>query len=257
MKVELSKPTNDNQGLSAEFAQVPSVFLQTYSSELLDWAANLTDRGEFLDLTLWNPPGATILSVGYQGKVRLRCAVAVGQTTKAVLLRITPADEEDVAKVRKHCEDLPSIMRAHQVAAEASRGKARGAVKAVFDLPDYFVERYGFELREWGRNMKSIGMVKTIVLREGTLSDLSPDPEIGAVLKGVKLQAKPDRHAGDELSLLISPATEMDKQTILKHVEKMQRIGIPARAQLVEPPRPGIPTIPNIIGAAAPADGDV
>ena len=259
MSVTIQRPVNDNRpGVSADFLRIPEVFCRVYSQELLDWASSLQEHGQFLDLALWNPPGATLISAGYQGKVRLRCDVAVNPTTKAVRLAISPDSDEDAARVARHCEELPAIMAAHRAHAEAARGKPRGAVTAVFNLPDYFVERYGFELREWGRNLKKIGLVKTIVLREGTVSDLSPDPEIGAVLLGVKLRAKIERVAGDELRLVISPASEMDERTVRKHVEKMTRLGVPAIASLVEPPRPGVPAFPNIIGAPAPpADGGV
>lgn len=258
MKVELQRPANDNLGLSADFQKLPEAFLKVYSSELLEWAANLQARGQFLEINLWNAPGITILSSGYQGKVTLRCEVAVSPVTKAVALMIQPNEEEDAARVRLHCEALPSIMKAHRAAAETLRDKPRGQINAVFNLPEYFVERYGYELREWGRNLKKIGLVKTIVLREGTLSDLSPDPEIGAVLLGVKLEAKIERLENDVLRLVISAASEQDERTIANHVQKMTQVGIPAKAVLVEPPRPGMPAFPNIIGAPAPpADGGV
>ena len=195
MSITIQRPINDNRpGVAAEFVRIPEAFLKVYSQELLDWAAGLETKGQFLEVMLWNPPGATsVLAAGYQGKVKLRCDVTVNPTTKAVRLVIQPDDEAAAARVAKHCEDLPGIMRAHRAAAEANRDKPRGAVSAVFNLPEYFVARYSYELREWGRNLKKIGLVKTIVLREGTLSDLSPDPEIGAVLLGVKLQAKIER----------------------------------------------------------------
>lgn len=259
MSITIQRPMNDNRpGLAAEFVKIPEAFLNVYSQELLEWASDLQARGPLLDINLWSPPGATILSAGYQGKVALRCDAMVNPTTKAVRMVIQPDSEADEALVRQHCEALPSIMRAHRAAAEANRDKPRGAVTAEFDLPEYFVQRYGLELREWGRNLKKIGLVKTVVLREGTLSDISPDPEIGAVLLGVKLQAKIERLANDEMRLLISPATEQDERTIANHVQKMTKVGIPARASLVEPPRPGMPAFPNIIGAPPPpADGGV
>ena len=81
----------------------------------------------------------------------------------------------------------------------------------------------------------------------------------GAVLLGVKLKAKIERmDNGVDLRLIIAPATEKDERTIAKHCEKMTRVGIPAVANLVEPPRPGMPAFPNIIGAPPPpADGGV
>jgi len=248
---------NDNR-LSAQFIDIPAAFLRAYSREILDWGANLQTHGRTLEIQLWNAPGATILSPGFQGRVTLCCDGVVAPETGHVLLIIQPLSEGDVANIRRHVEILPAIMQAHAAAAQRNKGTARGAVRAVFDLPEYFVERYGYELREWGRNLKSIGMVKTIVLREGTLSDLSPNEEIGAVMRGVKLKAKIERLKNDELQLLISPLTEDDERVIAKHCEKMQGVGIRARAELVEPPRPGMPFMPNVIGAAPPpADGGV
>lgn len=257
--LHLQKPINDNRpGLTGDFSALPNLFCQTYSRELLDWAAGLQSHGPFLDITLWAPPGATVLSPGWQGVARLRCDAFADPKTKAIKLVIQPDDEENAARIRKHCEQLPAILAAHRAAAEVNRGKARGAVAAVFNLPEFFVLRYGAELRAWGQNLSKIGLEKTIVLREGTLSDLSPDPEIGAVLLGVKLKAKIERLKNDELRLEISPATEQDERTIANHVQKMTEVGIKPFANLVEPPRPGMPAFPNIIGAPKPPeDGGV
>lgn len=259
MIVDLKRPSNENMGLSAQFTALPQAFLQVYSRELLDWAASLQSHGPFFDLDLWNPPGATTLSPGWQGRVRLRCDALADTQTKRVVLTIQPDGEEDVARVRKHVEELPAIIAAHRARAEANRGTPRGQIAAQFlDIPEYFVLRYGHELRAWGQNLSKIGLTKTIVLREGNLSDLSPDPEIGAVLLGVKLTATIDRLKGDELRLTIKPATEMDRRTIAKHCEKMEGVGIRPFANLVEPARPGMPAFPDIIGAAKPPeDGGV
>lgn len=240
------RPVNDNSPFGAEFHDLPEAFLTAYQNELMGWSRDLQARGPFLEIDLWDPPGATMLSTGYQGKVKLRCDVQAHPVTKVVKFVIQPDSEEDVARVRRHCEELPSILRAHKAAAAANKDKPRGAVSAVFNVPDYFVERYGFELREWGRNLKKIGLRKHIMLREGTLSDLSPNEELGAVLVRVELKAEIERMANDELRLVIGPADEEQERLIRKHCEKMQRNKIPARAQLVEPERPFMPFMPTI-----------
>lgn len=255
MLKQVIRPANDNgPGFDAEFLRLPELFLRTYQNELLEWAASLQARGPFLTIDLWNPPGATVISAGWQGQVKLRCDLMEHPTTKHRRMVIQPDGEQDAAGVARHCEELPSIMRAHRAAAEVNKGKPRGLAKWVFDgtVPDYFVHRYAFELREWARNFKKIGLKKKIVLREGTLSDLSPEPEQGAVLLGVTLVAKIERLKGDELRLVVSAASEMDERTIANHVQKMEKWKIPARAELVEPPRPGIPLMPDIIGAPKP-----
>lgn len=246
---------NDNRAITASFTGIPELFLRTYSKELLGWASSLVQHGATLTIQLWNPPGATILSAGWQGSATLRCDVMANPVTGAVKMIISP-ESESVGRIRTHCEDLPKIMQAHRATAEANKGKPRGAVTAIFNLPEYFVERYGYELREWGRNLQKIGFIKHIVLREGTLSDASPDPEIGAVLLGVTLKAEIERLTGDAMRLVIGPATEMDERTVRNHCQKMQRWGIKAVAQLVEPERPGLPAVPNVVGPTIASDGE-
>jgi hypothetical protein len=255
MKLELAAQNDNPAGgalsfrpqIEAEFLFLPELFLNTYGKEILGWASKLAEAGPLLTINLWNPPGATQLSPEWQGQTTLCCDVAVSQ--KHVLMLIQPAEGEQ-DKIRKHCEELPKIMAAHRARASANRNTPRGAVAAVFDrIPEYFVLRYGYELREWGRNLKKIGLVKTIVLREGNLSDISPEPEQGAVLLGVKLAARIERLGGDVLQLVISPMTEQDERIIRKHCEKMQKVGIKPQAQLVEPPRPGMPFMPTVSNA--------
>lgn len=245
----LTMPANDNQPFGAEFLKIPEAFLIAYQNELMGWAANLQTRGPILDIDLWNPPGASVISAGWQGRVRLRCDAMAHPVTKKVKFVIRPDSEADVERVAKHCEELPAIMRAHKAAAQANRGTARGQVKWVFDgtLPEYFVLRYQSELRAWANNFKAIGLKKHIVLREGTLSDLSPNEELGAVLIQVELKATIERLKGDNLQLVASASTERDKELIAKHCEKMIGAGIPPLAALVEPERSGIPFFPDKI----------
>jgi hypothetical protein len=241
------KPANDNgPAIDAEFLKLPGEFLGAYQQELLAWAGNLQVRGPFLDINLWNAPGVSVASTGYQGQVKLRCDAMGDQQTKHLRLIIQPDSTDDAERVRKHCAELPAIIKAHRAQAEANKGKPRGYVSAVFEkIPDYFVERYGLELRLWGQNLRKIGLTKHIVLREGILSDVSPDEEQGAVLRRVTLVAKVERLAQDRLRLVISPATEADERMIANHCQKLQKEKIPARAQLVEPDRPGLPGLPD------------
>lgn len=246
--MNVMRAANDNPGLDAKFERIPEAFLIAYQNELMGWAARLEERGPLLMIDLWNPPGATVLTAGWQGQVTLRCDLFAHPVSKKRRFVIQPNSEADAARVATHCEALPKIMQAHRDAAAANRNKPRGTASAVFNLPDYFVERYGFELREWGRNLKKIGLHKHIVLREGYLSDLSPNEEQGAVLIRVELVAAIERLKNDELRLVISAASARDDELIRKHCEKLQRNKIPARAQLVEPERPWLPFTPTVDG---------
>jgi len=111
-------------------------------------------------------------------------------------------------------------------------------------MPGWFVERYDDELTAWGRNFRKIGPVKHVVLREGALSDLSPNPEYGAVLYRVGLVAEVS-DGGRRVT--VRPLDEQSEALIARHCEKLMRLGVPARAVLVEPERPGIPILPRIV----------
>lgn len=111
-------------------------------------------------------------------------------------------------------------------------------------MPDYFVERYDDELKLWGANFSKIGPIKHIVLREGYFSDLSPNEEQGAVLYRIGLVAEV---SSTRDRVTVRPLDEMSEAHIARHCEKMQRLGIPARAVLKEPERLGIPILPRII----------
>jgi hypothetical protein len=243
----LTMPANDNAPFGAEFLKIPESFLLAYQNEMMAWAANLQARGPILDIDLWNPPGASVVSAGWQGRVRLRCDAMAHPVTKKIKFVIQPDSEADAERVAKHCEDLPAIMRAHKAAAAANRGTSRGRAKWVFDgtLPEYFILRYQSELRAWANNFQKIGLIKHIILREGTLSDLSPNEELGPVLIQVELKAAIERLKGDEMQIVASASTERDQMLIRKHCEKMQKIGISPVAQLVEPARAGIPFMPD------------
>jgi hypothetical protein len=109
------------------------------------------------------------------------------------------------------------------------------------DLPLYFLERYEDEFAAWAAEIPrgEFKARRLFVFREGDVAEWSPDPEQGKQLLGAWLLAKISR-AGVE----ISPYREADREAIAKHCERMQRAGIPSRARLIEPERPGIPTIP-------------
>lgn len=113
-----------------------------------------------------------------------------------------------------------------------------GRVKFV-GVPDYFIERYDREIAAWAQNFAKIGPVKSFVLREGYLSDLSPDPEQGAQLIRVQLIAKLSRKGVE-----ISPLSVRDLTLIALHCEKMIRANVPPNAIMQEPPRPWLPFVP-------------
>lgn len=115
-----------------------------------------------------------------------------------------------------------------------------GRVK-IDRVPDYFLERYDAEIAAWAKNFEKIGPVKTFVLREGHFADPSPNEEQGAELIAVKLIAKMSRKGVE-----IEPLTKRDGELIRKHCAKMQLRGVPARARLREPVRPGLPFFPTI-----------
>jgi hypothetical protein len=118
-----------------------------------------------------------------------------------------------------------------------------GRPRTVFDrIPEYFVERYDDEIQAWGANLRKIGRIKSFILREGTLADLSPDPDMGAVLIQVKLRME---YARFTHTVNVFPDSDADEEKIRKHCEKMQRAGVPARGRLVEPIRPGLPFMPD------------
>lgn len=102
------------------------------------------------------------------------------------------------------------------------------------------MERYDIDIAKWAREFSVEGPVKAITLREGPFSKPSPDEEQGAELLQIELFARISRK-GVELE----PYTEKDEMIIAKHCAKMQLLGVPARAILREPPRPGLPFLPT------------
>lgn len=115
----------------------------------------------------------------------------------------------------------------------------------VFEkIPDYFAERYNDEIEAWGRNFGKVGPIKSIVLKEGPFSDLSPDPEQGAVLIQVKLIAKMEKLRE---RVTVSPLSERDEELIRKHCDKMVRLNIHPRKFWKEPERPWLPFTPSVV----------
>lgn len=237
-------PANDNSPFGGDVQKIPELFLRVYQGEIMDWASR---RTETVEIDLWDPPGANILSAGYQGKVTLRVQAFANQVTKAMKFVIRPDTEEDERRIANHCKDLPSILEAHKAAARAAKMGRPKQARWVFDgtVPDYFVQRYQDELRAWAANLKKIGLTKHIILREGIFSDPSPDEELGAQLIQIELKAKIERIDGDELRIVVSASDDEHERRIKKHCEKLQRKKIPAGMVLVEPPRPGIPFMPD------------
>jgi hypothetical protein len=111
----------------------------------------------------------------------------------------------------------------------------------IRDIPDYFLERYEDEFNAWAAQIPTgeFYPLRLFTFNDGDVAPWSPDPEQGKQLLGAWLLAKISR-SGVE----IEPYREQDREAILKHCERMQRAGIPARARLREPERPGIPVIP-------------
>jgi hypothetical protein len=110
-----------------------------------------------------------------------------------------------------------------------------------FDVPVYFVARYFFELMAWAKNFGKIGVIKSIVLREGHYAEVSPNEEQGAELIVVKLIAK----RGVKL-VEAAPYRERDRRLIANHCQKMMDLGIPPQAKLIEPERPWLPFMPAL-----------
>lgn len=244
----LVTPANDNAPFGAEFIGVPEEFLLAYQNEIMGWAAKLVEKGNLLTINLWNPPGATVVSVGWQGSVTLRCDVQAHPVTRKVRLLIVPHTGGDHERIRKHCEQLPAILQAHKAAARDASQKHRKQARWVFDgtVPEYFVNRYQAELRAWAANLKRVGTEKHVVLREGNQADMSPDPELGAQLIQVTLKCKIERIQGDELQIVVSAADEEQEWLIRRHCEKLEKQGIPPGMALVEPERPFVPFMPTI-----------
>lgn len=248
MNTALLRPAaNDNMPFEAEF-KLPKLFLDTYSGGLLDWAKNIM-KGNVLTIDLLGYPDGSILSDKFQGQVKLRCDAFGHPVTKKLKFVVAPADEEQLERVRKHCEELPSILAAHHAKEQAAAAARPKVARWVFDgtVPEYFVMRYQTELRQWAANLKKIGSTKSIVLREGSLADLSPDETLGAELVQVKLRCKVEmRNGSDEVQIVVSALDGEQERRIRKHCEKMQRNKIPAGAVLVEPERPYVPFMPKI-----------
>lgn len=114
-----------------------------------------------------------------------------------------------------------------------------GAVHFI-NLPEFFLIRYTKEINAWADNICKVGMVKHFVLREGHLSDLSPNPEQGAELISVALLCKPSLRGVE-----IMPRSERDKDLIAKHCEKLEKAGMAADAFTPEPSRPWVPFMPR------------
>ena len=239
---------NDNSAIGAEFEKIPELFLRIYQTELLDWARRLGEKGNLLTIRLWNRPGATVVSSDYQPEVTLRCDLLMAPATKHHKMLIQPHTERDAMIVAKHCEVLPNILQEHKDAAAAAKHGRPKQARWVFDgtVPDYFVMRYQAELRAWAYNLKKVGLTKHIVLREGALSDLSPNPEQGAQLIQVALKCRIERMDGDEWQIVVSAADERNEELIAKHCEKLRRANIPPGAVLVEPARPFLPFTPKV-----------
>src|SRR6516165_7570599 len=100
----------------------------------------------------------------------------------------------------------------------------------IRNIPPYFLERYEAEFAKWAATLPlgTFHPLRLFVFKEGAAAPDSPDPEQGKQLLGAWLLAKLSRKGVE-----IAPYREQDREAIIKHVERMQRAGIPSRAQLV------------------------
>lgn len=119
-------------------------------------------------------------------------------------------------------------------------------------IPDYFLERYAEEFAAWAQNARKINpefdekgrlvkSTKHFVFNEGAFAADSPQEDQGKVLGGATLVA-----TFSAKGVQIQPLTEWDERLIANHCAKLKMKGVPARAKLVEPPRPGLPFLPTV-----------
>ena len=114
-------------------------------------------------------------------------------------------------------------------------------MSSIKNIPEYFLQRYQEEFLTWAAQIPTgeFHPLRLFTFNEGEVAPWSPDREQGKQLLGAWLFAKLSR-AGVE----IEPYRDSDREAIAKHCERMLAAGIPARARLREPERPGIPVIP-------------
>jgi hypothetical protein len=115
------------------------------------------------------------------------------------------------------------------------------------DIPEYFLLRYASEINGWAENLRKVGLVKSIFLREGCLADLSPDAELGAVMLVVRLKCRPwGETSWGPGGVEVSPFGEADRELIAAHCRKLEGAKVPPEAVLREPERPWVPFMPKI-----------
>lgn len=137
--------------------------------------------------------------------------------------------------------------------------------KVTFErLPEYFIRAHSEEIGAWGANMGEINRqnaaeglppnTKRVILREGYFADVSPDPEMGPVIRRVTLRAevrrsgmtiRGGRPVNIAIEIAIMPHTEDDERLIRRHCEKMTKLGVDPGKRLVAPPAAGIPFLPD------------
>jgi len=95
---------------------------------------------------------------------------------------------------------------------------------------------------------------KRIILREGYFGDVSPNEDVGPVIRRVTLRARVMSTAwkivGGALrqvaeKIRIMPHTREDERLIRQHCEKMDRLGVDPAKRLIAPPASGIPFLPD------------
>lgn len=137
--------------------------------------------------------------------------------------------------------------------------------KVIFErLPDYFIRAHAEEIGEWGRNMGAINRqnaaeglppnTKRVILREGYFADVSPNPEMGPVIRRVTLRCEVRRSGmtlrnglpvNVAIEIAIFPHGDADEAMIRNHCQKMVGLGVSPEKRLVAPPAAGIPFLPD------------
>ena len=113
-------------------------------------------------------------------------------------------------------------------------------------LPAFFLERYWEEIEVWVQQRPRAGEDHHVVLKEAPFADVSPNIDVGPVLRRVKLTSRVFRR-GPTIVCEIMAASEHDERMILQHCEKMIRRGVRPRQFTLEAPRAYVPFMPRIL----------
>lgn len=92
----------------------------------------------------------------------------------------------------------------------------------VFEhIPDFFVEMYDTQFRQWAREFQKRGHYAAIVFNRppGTRPILGPDGE--PIWRGCWLEAEIDTSNVQNVRVVIKPRTDHDRDMIEKHCKEM------------------------------------